>query len=1269
MSSTVNGGVPMKNVLAGYCLWLAASPALAADWPQWRYDAGRTAASPEELPAQLHLRWVRQYAPRVQTWDDPLNNDKMTYDRVFEPIVLNRRLIVGFNDCDKVVALDVDSGAEVWTYYTDGPVRLAPAGWRGKVYVASDDGCLHCLAADTGKPQWKFRGGPSAHKVLGNRRVISMWPARGGPVVRDGRVYFAAGIWPFLGVFVYALDAETGEVVWVNDSTGAHYSLQPHGSAAFGSVAPQGALVAAQDVLLVPGGRSLPAAFDRKTGKFLYFHNSGIVGGKDTGGSFVCGDDQRWFVHTRKRGTSAFGLHKGNDLRLRLQGEPVLAGAQFYAFGGRGTAAVRPVVEAVGSQSWELEVDASGDLIQAGRRLYAAGKNAIHDVDPAADEGKAKVAWSMAVDGQVLRLLAAEGKLFAVTLDGRILAFGSDRRKAAAAAPPPAPVPVNVAAARTIKEILGRSEANEGYALVFGVDDGLLLDALLTQSRLQVVAVDPDRARIDQLRRRFDRANLYGTRITLHEGDPLTFKAPSYVANLVIVGQAHAPSLAKPQVLEELYRTVRPYGGALWLSAAGAEAGALKRLLASRKLPQAECTPVLDGQLVVRQGPLPGSADWTHLYGDIGNTSKSNDDLVKLPLGVLWFGGNSHLDTTLNPVAPPEQVVGGRLFVQGTDCFSARDVYTGRVLWRIKLTDDDLAGFGIKPSPQPQRSVARSTDDPFAVGKVMDGQQCNTLGANFVAAGRWVYLARGNSCRVLDAPTGKLEKVLQLPCLEGQNEPPPWGFLGVYDDVLLGGWGHATGADEGKNGQAPVPDPSRSAGLVAFDRQSGKVLWKTRARHGFFHNGNVAGNGRVYCLDRPSRSEEERLARRGQAAPAGQRLLALNARTGAVIWETTDDVFGTWLSYAAKQDVLLQAVDHGPARIERTKPGLGIIAYAGKDGSVRWKKRDLAYFGPLIVHDETILTTPHFYSTSSGAFQLADGAQVLVANPLTGTREPWRISRGYGCNSLRAGQHLLTYRSGCAAYYDLQAKTGTASLGGFRSGCTSNLLIANGVLNAPDFTRHCTCSFQNQTSLALIHMPDLPMESWSCNYGPLNRNDFLAYSPLRVNDPVERVGINFGAPGDRRADNGTLWLEYPAVGGSSFTAPVAVKGDKPDALRRHEGFIQGALPWVTASCLRNLTEVAIDLGKASRTRTCTVRLYFAELEPVKAGQRVFDVTIQGKEVLKDLDIFQAAGGVNRGIVREYPRVPVSGILRIGFTPHANRLMPVLNGVEVIADRD
>ena len=76
------------------CLALAAAAARGADWPAWRYDADRSAPSPEQLPANLHLQWTRRYAEREQVWDDPLNNDLMPYDKVFEPVVAGGHLEV-----------------------------------------------------------------------------------------------------------------------------------------------------------------------------------------------------------------------------------------------------------------------------------------------------------------------------------------------------------------------------------------------------------------------------------------------------------------------------------------------------------------------------------------------------------------------------------------------------------------------------------------------------------------------------------------------------------------------------------------------------------------------------------------------------------------------------------------------------------------------------------------------------------------------------------------------------------------------------------------------------------------------------------------------------------------------------------------------------------------------------------------------------------------------------------------------------------------------
>ena len=1165
-------GIHRIRFIGGIILLLVICGAVRGeDWPMWRYDPGRTAASPENLPATLHLQWVRQYGRRVQVWDDPLNNDLMPYDKVFEPVVAGGRMFVGFNDSDKLVALDVDTGRQLWEVFTDGPVRLPPVAWQANVYFTSDDGCLWCCDAATGELEWKFRGGPSARKVLGNRRLISAWPARGGPVLHDGTVYFAASIWPFMGTFLYALEAQTGKVEWVNDSTGSQYILQPHRALSFAGVAPQGALVATEQVLLVPGGRSVPAAFDCKTGESLYFHLN--AGGKGNGGSLVIADQSQFFVHTRYRGVRAFDLQSGSKSDFTVN-EPVLAGDFLYAAGEDSSG---PVITAFGPDrkvKWTIAADGSGDLIKAGSCLYAAGQEAITAVNiPAGDEAP-QIVWSHPAEGEVLRLLAADGRLFAVTLDGRIMAFGDEPSDSEPIAESHRLLEPSLGAAARAKGVLARADADEGYALCFGLDDDGLLEALLTESKLHVVAVDPDKETVDRLRRRFDAAGLYGRRVAVHQGRPEGFQAPPYVANLILLGKAPASRIGDQRLLESIYESVRPYGGTLWLPAAGGSAQRLAKLIAEADLAGAKIAAVEEGVSVVRQGPLPGAADWTHQYGDVANTVKSNDKRVRPPLGLLWFGGNSNLDVLpRHGHGPPEQVVGGRLFIEGMDCLSARDVYTGRPLW--KVTFENLGNYGVyfndTYADTPLSTAYNQRHIPGA----------NARGTNFVATPDAVYVVLGDACRVLDPETGETVRTIELPQEDAGGPSRAWGYAGVYEDLLLAGHGFANysrkSAEPGKETPPTIEDLSASDGLVAFDRHTGRLRWKVDARFSFLHNGIVAAAGRVYCLDKLPASAEKTLARRGEDEPSTYRIVAFDADTGETVWQVEEDVFGTWLGYSQKHDVLLEA---GAKASDRLKDEVdqGMIAYRGKDGSVLWKNMQVEYSGPCILHHETIITNANQHSkrgsnSASRAFSLLDGSQRMVVNPLTGHQEPWQMARGKGCGTIAASEHLLMFRDGAGGYYDLRNTSGRGSLGGFRAGCSSDLVAADGVLNSPDYTRTCSCAYQNQTSLALVHMPEV--EVWTVSY----------FDGRPAEDArIKRVGINLGAPGDRRSAEGTLWLEYPAKPDApTLGFEVTVTGGGLEYSCRHASTIQGSpLPWVAASCARNVESLCVELVLRAR---------------------------------------------------------------------------------------
>jgi hypothetical protein len=84
--------------------------------------------------------------------------------------------------------------------------------------------------------------------------------------------------------------------------------------------------------------------------------------------------------------------------------------------------------------------------------------------------------------------------------------------------------------------------------------------------------------------------------------------------------------------------------------------------------------------------------------------------------------------------------------------------------------------------------------------------------------------------------------------------------------------------------------------------------------------------------------------------------------------------------------------------------------------------------------------------------------------------------------------------------------------------------------------------------------------------------------------------------------------------------------------------------------------------------TYTVRLHFAELDGgVEAGQRVFDVLIDGETVLSGLDIAGETGGPFRGTVKEFS-VNVNGnemTIDLRKSDESKR-DPMISGIEITA---
>jgi hypothetical protein len=273
---------------------------------------------------------------------------------------------------------------------------------------------------------------------------------------------------------------------------------------------------------------------------------------------------------------------------------------------------------------------------------------------------------------------------------------------------------------------------------------------------------------------------------------------------------------------------------------------------------------------------------------------------------------------------------------------------------------------------------------------------------------------------------------------------------------------------------------------------------------------------------------------------------------------------------------------------------------------------------------------------------------------LTGEDKKWNFKREYGCGIVIASEHLLTFRSASAGFINLDVIEGTGNLGGFKAGCSANLIVANGVLNSPDYTRTCQCPYQNQTSLAFVNMPW--MNYWT--------NSNYKWSGKQI----KQLGLNLNAPGDRTSQDNILWLEFPNTGAASPDIPVKIDTIDYYLIRKDPVSIHSEnTPWISASAIGGIRSLEITLSKDNIVPDATykVKLYFSELQNFKSGERVFDVAIQGRKVLENFDIVKEAGGKDTEVIKTFTGITAGSTLKIEMRPQKGNTF--LSGIELIQE--
>ncbi len=946
----------------------------------------------------------------------------MPFDRAYRPVIAGEMLYFGSSADCKVYALDAAGGRQRWTFFTGGPVRFAPAVWKDRLFVASDDGYLYCLAAKDGKLLWKLRGGPAESMVLGNGRMISRWPARGGPAVVGDVVYFAAGIWPSEGIFIYAVDAATGKVLWCNDRSGAIYMPQPHGGAeAKSGVSAQGDLVVCGDLLLVPTGRAVPAAFKLADGEFYYFH---LQENRAAGGSDVVAAGKSFFA-----GNCYFDTATGS-----IQGKGVKTATVCATPEGVVSTHAGAIYRSEFTQ--KERTDRKGDklmktvldrpilltktphkklhsLIVAGETLIAGGENSINVFDQASK----KTVFSANVDGMPCALAVAGGRLYVGTDRGVIHCFGADTKSRVREthhdmSQQPATEPMRsthpTCYTTAAEQIVRQTGVTEGYCLNLGCGDGSLAYALAKRTKLQICAVDPDPKNVAIARRKLDDAGLYGVRATVLLGDPAKIALPNYFANLVVSGRSVTGG-AEVVPTGQLQRLQRPYGGIACIG----KPGAMKQTV---------------------RGRLDDTGTWTHQYCNPANTNCSTDTLAKGPLGMLWFTDMNFQMPSRHGRGPAPLFLDGRMFVMGIDALRAVDAYNGRMLW-------------VYPLP----GILKAYDQEHLMGTA-------GTGSNYCVTADGVYVRIGGKCLRIDPATGKLLAEFNAP-KQPDGKQGAWAYIACIDDTLFGSLADTDHLVTYRYIKSDMSTQfTESLLLFAMDAKDGNLKWTYKPEKSIRNNAIAIGGGKVYLIDRElNKTDKTRRRKKTKNIDMEEhkpgKLVALDAETGRELWKATESIYGTMLALSRPHDVLLTSYQPTAFRLD-SELGCCMAAFRASDGKLLWDVK-MNYQSRPIVNDRTIYAQP-------GAWDLLTGKRI----------EAFKFSRSYGCGILAGSTNLLVYRSATLGYTDLLSNTGTENYGGIRPGCWINTIPVGGIVLMPDATDRCTCSYLIKATIALQPMRD-----------------------------------------------------------------------------------------------------------------------------------------------------------------------------------------------------
>ncbi|MFT5095549.1 MAG: hypothetical protein ACI93T_004396, partial [Porticoccaceae bacterium] len=589
------------------------------------------------------------------------------------------------------------------------------------------------------------------------------------------------------------------------------------------------------------------------------------------------------------------------------------------------------------------------------------------------------------------------------------------------------------------ERILERAGVDRGLAVVVGLTDGQLVRELTRISRLRIVAVDDDPARVATVRKSL--SDIYGVRVSIHL--VVDLKALPFVGHCAnLVTSERQLGIILPTTVAETLRLIRPDGGAAVFGQTSRDNR--ERLtetllkVAGTANDSANATVVDDQNgvwLTFRSRPWQGTGEWSHLYGSTDNSAFAGESLSGVrsreELKVQWVGRpGPRYQADRSGRKPSPLAVGGRLFLQGLERIIALDSYNGSVLWSL-----EIPGFRRFNVPRDSGNWCADRDHVFAV--VQDEV--------------WQ----------IDAATGQVAKVHQASSIERDGWETDWGFVARSGDQLIGSsvkagsswteyWGKE-GWHDARTG--PSTFQVGSDRLFARNLEDGSESWSWSK--GVILNSSITiADGRVYFVE--SRHPEVRSSEdRRLGSPEfwqQQFLVSLDANTGSKLWEKPiDTVDGTVAFYMAHAKGRLVVVSSSDKEFH-------VSTYQDDGGAEIWQQKvgwkegkgdhGKAMSRPAIVGDR-LFVRPQVLS-------LTDGKTL-----------PFTMPSGHGCGTYACTTNALFLRSENVTVWDPESGKATA-WPRLRPDCWLSTIPAGGMLLAPEGGGGCSCGSWMETSIGFM---------------------------------------------------------------------------------------------------------------------------------------------------------------------------------------------------------